>query len=174
VSGITRRDLFGLAGGTVLRGGLAAPERRPNVLFIMSDDMHVELGCYGSMFHAQTPNLDALAKSGVRFGRNYCQFPSCNPSRSSLLNGRHPTTTGVLGNRTAFRDLHPDWISRPQLFKENSYQTVRIGKIFPYLLWSGALSRTSPERPALIRERLDFRPRKLPLAEFCCLRCRPA
>ena len=103
---------------------------RPNVLFIMSDDMRVELGCYGSMFHAQTPNLDALARSGVRFHRNYCQFPLCNPSRSSLLNGRHPTTTGVLGNRTAFRALHPDYISLPQLFKENGYRTVRNGKIF--------------------------------------------
>jgi len=96
----------------------------------MSDDMRVELGCYGSRFHAQTPNLDALARRGVRFDRNYCQFPLCNPSRSSLFTGRHPTTTGVLGNRTAFRDAHPDWISLPQLFRENGYASLRIGKIF--------------------------------------------
>jgi arylsulfatase A-like enzyme len=104
--------------------------RKPNVLFIMSDDMRVELGCYGSLFHALTPNLDALAHAGVRFDRNYCQFPLCNPSRSSLLTGRHPTTTGVLGNRTAFRAAHPDWISLPQLFQENGYASLRIGKIF--------------------------------------------
>ena len=96
----------------------------------MSDDMRVELGCYGSMFHAQTPNLDALAKSGVRFDRNYCQFPLCNPSRSSMFTGRHATTTGVLGNRTAFRDLHPEWISLPQLFKDNGYHSLRSGKLF--------------------------------------------
>lgn len=54
-----------------------APSQKYNVLFLMSDDMRVELGCYGSMFHAKTPNLDALAKSGVRFDRNYCQFPRC-------------------------------------------------------------------------------------------------
>jgi arylsulfatase A-like enzyme len=101
-----------------------------NVLFLMSDDMRVELGCYGSMFHAKTPNLDALAKSGVRFDRNYCQFPLCNPSRSSLLTGRPATKTGVLGNRTAFRDVHPDWISLPQLFRQNGYRVVRAGKIF--------------------------------------------
>ncbi len=123
----TRRGFFG---GALASFPVRAATSRPNVLFFMSDDMRVELGCYGSMFHAQTPNLDALAKSGVRFDRNYCQFPLCNPSRSSLLTGRHPTTTGVLGNRAAFRELHPDWVSLPQLFKENGYRTVRLGKIF--------------------------------------------
>lgn len=88
----------------------------------MSDDMRVELGCYGSRFHPHTPNLDALAQAGVRFDRNHCQFPLCNPSRSSLPTGRHPTTTGVLGNRTAFR--------LPQLFKGNGYASLRTGKIF--------------------------------------------
>lgn len=106
------------------------PSKKYNVLFLMSDDMRVELGCYGSMFRAKTPNLDALAKSGVRFDRNYCQFPLCNPSRSSLLTGRPATKTGVLGNRTAFRDIHPDWTSLPQLFGQNGYRVVRAGKIF--------------------------------------------
>src|SRR5579871_5800029 len=107
-----------------------APSKKYNVLFLMSDDCRVELGCYGSMFQAKTPNLDALAKSGVRFDRNYCQFPLCNPSRSSLLTARPATKTGVLGNRTAFRDLHPDWTSLPQLFRQNGYVAVREGKIF--------------------------------------------
>ncbi len=114
----------------VVQADSATPVRRPNVLFIMADDMRVELGCYGSRFHAKTPNLDALAKSGVRFDRNYCQFPLCNPSRASLLTGRTPAHTGVLGNRTQFRDRHPDWKSLPQLFRENGYATVRAGKIF--------------------------------------------
>ncbi len=115
----------------VLRAKDSAPSSRKfNVLFFMSDDCRVELGCYGSMFHAQTPNLDALASSGVRFDRNYCQFPLCNPSRSSLLTARPPTKTGVLGNRTAFRDIHPDWTSLPQLFRQNGYVAVRSGKIF--------------------------------------------
>jgi arylsulfatase A-like enzyme len=129
---LTRRRFWGQAGGAALAIGSPGPARapRPNVLFFMSDDMRVELGCYGSRFHARTPNLDALASAGVRFDRSYCQFPLCNPSRSSLLTGRHPTTTGVLGNRTAFRDLHPEWISLPQLFRENGYRTVRLGKIF--------------------------------------------
>jgi len=135
---LTRRGFLDQAGSAALAAGLPGAAlgqvrsglRKPNVLFLMSDDMRVELGCYGSMFHAQTPNLDSLARSGVRFDRNYCQFPLCNPSRSSLLTGRHPTTTGVLGNRTAFRNLHPEWVSLPQLFQENGYVSLRIGKIF--------------------------------------------
>ncbi len=134
----TRRDFLGTvaaaAAAASLPGDLHAESsksaRRPNVLFIMSDDMRVEIGCYGSRFGAQTPHLDALAASGVRFDRNYCQFPLCNPSRASLLTGRHPTRTSVLGNRTDFRTAHPDWTTLPQLFKENGYVCVRAGKIY--------------------------------------------
>jgi arylsulfatase A-like enzyme len=134
----TRRNFLGTVAGAaaaaslpgVLQGQIAGAKRKPNVLFIMSDDMRVELGCYGSIFHAQTPNLDALAKSGVRFDRNYCQYPLCNPSRVSLLTGRNPAKTGVFGNRTDFRQAHPDWTSLPQLFRENGYVSVRAGKIF--------------------------------------------
>jgi arylsulfatase A-like enzyme len=133
----TRRDFLGTVAAAsaaaafpmALRG--AEKSARPlNVLFLMADDMRVELGCYGSRFRALTPNLDALAKSGVRFDRNYCQYPLSNPSRASLLTGRKPATTGVIGNRTNFRDAHPDWLSLPQLFKENGYVTARAGKIF--------------------------------------------
>lgn len=104
--------------------------RKRNVLFLMSDDMRVEIGCYGSRFGAKTPNLDALARAGIRFDRNYCQFPLCNPSRASLFTGKIPTRTGVLGNRTHFRTPHPDWISLQQLFQDNGYVTCRAGKIF--------------------------------------------
>jgi len=127
----TRRQFVARTAAAGLSASLLGQTtRRPNVLFFMSDDMRPELGCYNSRFHAHTPNLDALAASGVRFDRNYCQFPLCNPSRSSLLTARHPTTTGVLGNRTAFRDAHPDYVSLPQLFRENGYVSLRTGKIF--------------------------------------------
>lgn len=139
MNNITRRKFIGRAAvgaaaaitfPNILRAAGKSSARKPNVLFLMADDMRVELGCYGSMFNAKTPNLDALAKSGVRFDRNYCQFPLCNPSRASLFTGRKPTKTGVLGNRTFFRDVHPDWTTLPQLFKENGYVSVRAGKIF--------------------------------------------
>jgi iduronate 2-sulfatase len=138
---VTRRGFLGrvagVAAATALPSSLlaraAAPApaaRKPNVLFFMCDDLRVELGCYASRFGAITPNLDALAASGVRFDRNYCQYPLCNPSRSSFLTNRHPTTTMVLGNRTNFRPAHPDWVSLPQLFRENGYVSMRTGKIF--------------------------------------------
>jgi arylsulfatase A-like enzyme len=104
----------------------AAPKY--NVLFLISDDLRAELGSYGGL--AKTPNLDALATKGVRFERAYCQYPLCNPSRSSMLTGHYPINTGVLGNRENWRTAHPDWISLPRLFKENGIPSLRTGKIF--------------------------------------------
>jgi iduronate 2-sulfatase len=102
---------------------------RMNVLFIISDDLRTELGCYGSQL-AKTPNIDKLAEQGVRFDRAYCQFPLCNPSRSSMLTGRHPTTTRVLGNRQYFAAQDPSFVSLPRYFHDSGYMTLRAGKIF--------------------------------------------
>lgn len=107
----------------------AASASKPNVLFIMSDDLRPELSCYGNR-RVKTPNIDALAKAGVRFERAYVQYPLCNPSRASLLTGRYPTTTGVLDNVTWFGDQHPGIVSLPKWFKQHGYAALRCGKIF--------------------------------------------
>ena len=108
----------------------SAPKaRRYNVLFISSDDLRPELGAYG-VGRIKTPNIDRLAARGVRFDRAYAQYPLCNPSRTSLLTGRHPSTTGVMDNNTYFRVKHPDWVTLPQYFKQHGYATLRSGKIF--------------------------------------------
>ena len=109
----------------VLLVALFAPCRvrgaeKMNVLLIISDDQRTELGCYASRL-AKTPNLDRLAATGLRFDRAYCQFPLCNPSRASMLTGRAPGNTGVLGNRTWFGQAHPDFVSLPRQFKKHDY-----------------------------------------------------
>lgn len=109
----------------------AAPKY--NVLFLISDDLRAELGSYGGL--AKTPNLDALANKAVRFERAYCQYPLCNPSRASLLTGHYPSNNGVIGNRDNWRDVHPDWVTLPRLFKDNGIPSLRTGKIFHGIDW---------------------------------------
>lgn len=107
----------------------ASVAQKYNVLFIIADDLRPTLGCYGNPI-IKTPNIDRLAKRGTQFNRAYAQFPLCNPSRASMLNGRYPTQTGVLDNNTYFRTKHPDFVTLPQYFKNNGYATLRSGKIF--------------------------------------------
>jgi iduronate 2-sulfatase len=116
---------------TVLLGPLglvAMADTKPNVLFIVADDLRTELGCYGS--HAKTPHLDALAKRGVRFDRAYCQQAVCNPSRSSFLTGRRPDTLHLWNNGTHFREKNPAVTTLPLWFKTHGYTTRCVGKIF--------------------------------------------
>src|SRR6266542_4617318 len=93
----------------------ARAAEKPNVLFIVADDLRADLGCYGSA--AKTPNIDALAKSGVRFDLAFCQQALCNPSRSSFLTGRRPDTLHLWSNGTHFREKNPDVVTLPQWFK---------------------------------------------------------
>ncbi len=72
-----------------------APEKQPNIVLIVADDLgYTDLGCYGSSFY-ETPNLDQLAVEGLRFTDGYATCPVCSPTRSSLMTGKHQVKTGV-------------------------------------------------------------------------------
>jgi hypothetical protein len=85
------RFLFLLASFLSSSGGHAA--ERPNIVWIVGEDMGPELGCYGDTY-ARTPNLDRLASEGSRFTHCFTHAPVCAPSRSGLITGRYPTSIG--------------------------------------------------------------------------------
>jgi len=129
---MTNRSLFVLALWCLLTAvAPAADGKRPNVLFIISDDLNNLLGCYGDPL-AKTPNLDKLAARGVLFDKAYCTFPLCGPSRNSLLTGLYPNSTGIIQNSQIFRQTIPNQLSMPQAFRQAGYFAGRIGKLYHY------------------------------------------
>ena len=109
-----------------------APPERPNVLFIAIDDLNDWVGCLSGHPQAKTPNIDRLAARGTLFTNAHCQAPLCNPSRTSLLTGLRPSTTGVYGLAPWFRTVgeFADVITLPQHFRENGYAALSTGKIY--------------------------------------------
>ena len=116
----------------------------PNVLFIAIDDMNDWTTLFDPDYPIKTPNLERLAAKGTFFNRAYCVSPACNPSRTAILTGLHPSTTGVYGNKDSWRTLVPDAVTLPQYFKENGYSTKGAGKIFHH----GEAGRDRADNPS--------------------------
>lgn len=114
------------------QAGAAAAAAKPNVVFIAIDDQNDWIGAFGGHPLAKTPHLDALAQRGTIFQNAHCQAPLCNPSRTSLMLGLRPTTTGIYGLSPWFRSLEPlkDRVTLPQHFKAHGYRTLSNGKIY--------------------------------------------
>jgi uncharacterized sulfatase len=108
----------------------AAGTNPPNVLVILVDDLNLDLGTYGHPM-VQTPNIDRIAATGMRFDLAVCNSPVCNPSRVSMMTGTRPSSNGVRENDDSF--LGNTLMGVPTLpfkFKTDGYQTGGAGKIF--------------------------------------------
>ncbi|MFC1782662.1 sulfatase-like hydrolase/transferase [Planctomycetota bacterium] len=103
---------------------------KPNVLFISLDDLNDWIEPLGGHPQAKTPNLVRLAKESVNFTHNYCASPSCLPSRTALLTGRHCYHTGVYSNYQYWREVLPEAVTLPKYFSECGYWSAGAGKIF--------------------------------------------
>jgi arylsulfatase A-like enzyme len=107
-------------------GFCADAQRRPNVVFILADDLgYGDLGCYGQR-RIQTPHLDRMAKEGLRFTQFYAGSTVCAPSRCTLMTGLHTGHCLIRGN--ALQDLRPTDVTVARLLKGAGYRTGLIGK----------------------------------------------
>lgn len=119
---------IGLAGPTTP----ATAADKPNILFIAIDDLNDWIGALGGHPQVETPNIDRLARYGTLFANAHAQSPLCNPSRTSLMTGLRPTTTGIYGLAPWFRDVEAfkDRVTLPQHLAANGYRTLTAGKIY--------------------------------------------
>ena len=103
--------------------------KKPNILFIMVDDLRPELACYGQS-HIKSPNIDRLARMGQVFKRAYVNYPVCGPSRAILLSGLYGSPNRFNGWNCSLDKDVPGIVSLPMHFKNNHYTTVSLGKVF--------------------------------------------
>jgi choline-sulfatase len=123
--------MFGQPAAQSAEDPSAEAKSRPNVLFLICDDLNCDLGCYGHP-SVQSPNIDGLARRGVRFEHAYCQYPLCGPSRASFMTGLYPDQTLVQRNAIYIREHVPNVTTLSQMFRNHGYFATRIGKIYHY------------------------------------------
>ena len=133
---ISRREfVFGVGAATVAGPGLAmrAPDKprdKPNVLFIAIDDLNDYVGCLGGHPQTRTPNLDKLAGESMLFANAHCPAPACLPSRTAIMTGRAPWSTGVYVNGQHWRTVLPKAVTLPRHFMDHGYTCAGAGKLF--------------------------------------------
>src|SRR6476646_8273971 len=111
-----------------VRAAANSAASKPNVLFILADDLgYGDLGCYGQK-KIKTPNLDRLAAEGTRFTQAYAGTAVCAPSRCSLMTGKHTGHATVRGNQSPEMPLTESDFTIPQVFHAAGYTTALIGK----------------------------------------------
>jgi len=140
--GKSRRDFLkamGLGAATLAMQGCAstsklisgkASENKPNIIFVLADDLGwAELGCYGNRFN-ETPNLDKLASEGMKFTDAYAAAPVCSPYRAALMTGQYPARVGITDylRPNATNHLSTEHLTIAETLKRAGYATGIIGK----------------------------------------------
>jgi arylsulfatase A-like enzyme len=127
---MTRKEFFRLTGSTLMAaaGTAAAPAHRPNIVFILADDLgYGDLACYGQT-RIQTPNISRLAAEGMRFTSTYAGSTVCAPSRCCLMTGYHTGHARTRGNKPIDLPLRPEDPIVPEVLKKAGYRTGLMGK----------------------------------------------
>ena len=141
---LRRQIFFLLLTATTVPSAAAGPPDRPNIIFFLVDDLGwADTGAFGSQFH-ETPHIDRLAASGMKFTNAYAACPVCSPTRASLLTGRHPVRVGItdwIKGRPTSRESNPRFqhvndrdqlaleeITLAEVLREHNYQSCFIGK----------------------------------------------
>ena len=131
-------------------GAVQSDDARPDVVFIIVDDLNDWLGCLGGHPDAKSPNIDALAKSGMLFSQAYCNSPQCRPSRTSLNHGVYPFKTGTYFNARAKNETKITTPTMQQFFQDRGYYVASGGKVFhgnPGKVGDSLFKRPSDPRP---------------------------
>ena len=115
----------------VAQTGEREPSQRPNIVMIAIDDLNDWIEPLQGHPQVKTPHMARLAERGVTFTNAHCQAPLCNPSRTSLMTGRRPTSTGIYGLQPWIRNVDElkDLVTMPQYFGQHGYKTLLGGKI---------------------------------------------
>ncbi|MEM7373312.1 MAG: sulfatase [Bacteroidota bacterium] len=105
-------------------------QSHPNILFIAIDDMNDWVGFLHTHPQVQTPHMDAMASEGISFVHAHCPAPICGPSRTAIMSGQWPSTTGIYTNQINYRKELPHLTSLPEHFRNQGYYVMGVGKIF--------------------------------------------
>ena len=126
------------------KADVETPARKMDILFIAIDDMNDWTTVFDKNNPIQTPNLERLAARGAFFENAYCASPGCNPSRTAIITGLRPTTSGVYENPHPWREILPDAVTLPKYFNQHGYRTRGAGKIFHH----GSTGAEDPANPS--------------------------
>ena len=122
---MNKSPFFALLCATICHLSASADEGRPNIILCMADDQGWEETTYNGHPAVQTPVLDEMAQSGLRFDRFYSAAPNCGPTRGSVMTGRHSNRFGLFGPNWAMR---PEEITLAEILHEAGYATGHFGK----------------------------------------------